>query len=156
MKKDQFEAIIKWQNETFGESTSLSKVKHLLKEVDELGIAITYSDENIRLEFADCLFLLFGAASKEGMTYDDICAAIDEKLEINKSRVWGKPDADGVVENLETCYIECISCNEEFDIWTMPTDDDDNHYCKECYAEISPVMKEVYDEMVNNGEIERE
>ena len=100
MKKKQFEEIIKWQDETFPEANSLSKVAHLEEEVDELGTSIFCGDKNIRLEFADCLFLLFGAAHKEGMTYEEICAAIDEKLKINRNRTWGKPNEKGVVNHV--------------------------------------------------------
>lgn len=57
---------------------------------------------------------------------------------------------------LETRYIECISCNEEFDIWSMKTDDSDNRYCAECWAELAPIMKADFDEMVENGEIDSE
>ena len=101
MTKEQFETITKWQNEKFPNATSLSKVAHLVQEVDELGIALTYSNENVRLEFADCLFLIFGAAHKEGMTYEDICNAVNEKFEINKNRKWGKPDKNGVVNHID-------------------------------------------------------
>ena len=104
MEKKQFEAITKWQDEKFKNATSLSKVAHLVQEVDELRIALTYSDENVRLEFADCLFLLFGAAHKEGMTYEDICNAINEKFEINKKRIWGKADKNGVVNHIRINY----------------------------------------------------
>jgi hypothetical protein len=36
------------------------------------------------------------------MTYEDICQAIQEKFEINKSRKWGKPDANRVVKHIKT------------------------------------------------------
>lgn len=45
--------------------------------------------------------LLFGAAASFGMTYKDICAAVDEKMAINRVRKWGKPDADGVVKHIK-------------------------------------------------------
>jgi hypothetical protein len=52
------------------------------------------------MEFADCFILLFGAAASDGMSYDDICKAIDEKMEINFNRKWGKPNNDGVVNHI--------------------------------------------------------
>lgn len=101
MKPEQFEQITKWQKETFGEATPLSKLAHLAQELTELGEAIHYNFSDKRLEFADCFFLLFGAAAADGMTYEDICDAISEKFEINKNRKWGKPDANGVVNHIK-------------------------------------------------------
>jgi hypothetical protein len=102
MKKKQFEQIAAWQKETFGQATAISKLNHLKKEVDELIIDIAIDSTEKRLEFADCFFLLFGAAAADGMTYEDICHAIEEKFEINKARKWGKPDENGVVEHVRT------------------------------------------------------
>lgn len=103
MKKDQFEAIAKWQKETFGQATAESKLFHLLQEIKELHTELLTDSEGSkkRLEFADCFFLLFGAAAADGMTYEDICNAIHEKFEINKARKWGKPDAQGVVNHIK-------------------------------------------------------
>lgn len=100
MTQEQFEAITKWQRETFGQATALSKLEHLKQEIEELIEAIKTNDQNKRHEFADCLILLFGAASSDGMTYEDICNAIAEKMEINYQRKWGKPDENGVVNHV--------------------------------------------------------
>lgn len=101
MTKQQFEEITQWQKETFGKATSLSKLSHLEQEIQELADAIVDNLPDKKLEFADCFFLLFGAAAADGMTYDDICNAISEKFEINKKRKWGKPNADGVVNHIK-------------------------------------------------------
>lgn len=103
MTPEQFEEITEWQKATFGQATTLSKLKHLSHEVIELFESVEYKfdDKDIRHEFADCFFLLFGAAAAHGMSYEDVCAAIDEKFEINKKRKWGKPDANGVVNHIE-------------------------------------------------------
>ena len=101
MTKEQFIAITQWQKETFGQATPLSKLAHLAEEVTELRLAIDFDKSDKKLEFADCFFLLFGAAAADGMSYEDVCAAIDEKFEINKKRKWGKPDANGVVNHIE-------------------------------------------------------
>lgn len=100
--KELFEKITKWQDETFGESTSLSKLSHLEQEIKELKADIKVLNIDFRLEFADCFFLLFGAAHKEGLSFEDICNALNEKLEINKKRSWGKPDEDGVVNHIKS------------------------------------------------------
>lgn len=101
MTKEQFEAITAWQKETFGQATATSKTEHLKQEVEELLFDILHNEPNRRLEFADCFLLLFGAAHADGMTYEDICAAIDEKMEINRARKWGKPDKNGVVNHIK-------------------------------------------------------
>ena len=107
MKKDTFETVVAWQKETFGKATAWSKLKHLEQELGELQEAITIdsvtqSDETekaMRHEFADCFFLLFGAAHACGLNYEDIDKLVNDKLEINRSRNWGEPDADGVVNH---------------------------------------------------------
>lgn len=102
MNKEQYISIVKWQDETFGKASGLSKINHLVDEIEELRIDITFgNNEDKRLEFADCFLLLFGAAASEGMSYEDIVNCIDEKMEINKKRKWGKPNANGVVNHIK-------------------------------------------------------
>ena len=36
MKKEQFESITQWQDETFKKATALSKMAHLSEEMEEL------------------------------------------------------------------------------------------------------------------------
>jgi len=100
MTKEQFEQITKWQNETFGKATAFSKIEHLKEEIEELAIDIAIDGHNKRLEYADCFLLLFGAAASDGMSYQDICAAIDEKMQINYTRKWGKPNEKGIVNHI--------------------------------------------------------
>jgi len=96
-----FIELTTWQKETFGQATALSKVHHLEEEVRELKDDLEHNNFlHKRLEFADCFLLLFGAANSDGMTYEDICNCIREKLEICKKRSWGKPDENGVVKHL--------------------------------------------------------
>lgn len=101
MKQEQFEAITQWQKETFKTATPLSMIAHLRQEVNELESDIQNHIDNRHLEYADCFILLFGAAFRDGMTYEDICAAINEKMVINRFRKWGEPDADGVVNHIK-------------------------------------------------------
>lgn len=102
MTKEQFEAISQWQNETFGQATALSKLSHLNQEIIELNTEIIGNTEHKKMEFADCFILLFGCAASDGMTYEDICKAIDDKMEINKKRTWGKPNENGVVNHIKS------------------------------------------------------
>lgn len=101
MREEQFNEVVKWQKKTFGKTTSLSKIAHLLEEIKELIDALKTNDPETHLEFADCFLLLFGCAAADGMTYADICVAVDEKMVINKKRTWGKPDKHGVVNHIK-------------------------------------------------------
>lgn len=104
MTKELFEEITQWQDTTFQKSTASSRAKHLKKEIEELikelerKPVIAVLSES---EFADCFFLLFGAAKAYGMTYEDIQQCIRKKFKINKDRTWGKPDENGVVEHVK-------------------------------------------------------
>lgn len=102
MTEQQFIDITAWQNKTFGQSTALAKMMHLKEEIDEVIIDLVDYNPAIRLEFADCMMLLFGAMAACGMTYQDVCKALDEKHQINLNRVWGKPDKNGVVHHIKT------------------------------------------------------
>lgn len=101
MTREQFEAITQWQRETFPGASPLSKIAHLKQEVEELRIDLAAGRPSRKSEFADCFMLLFGAAASDGMTYDDISACIDAKMEINKLRKWGTPDENGVVNHIK-------------------------------------------------------
>ncbi len=102
MTKEQFEEISAWQKKTFGEATALSKIAHLKEEITELEWDLCSPDSNARLEYADCFLLLFGSAAAHGMSYEDICNCIEEKMKINYKRKWGKPDRNGVVNHIKT------------------------------------------------------
>lgn len=99
MTEQQFNEINIWQQNTFKQSTALSKIAHLKEELAELEADLKNQSADRRLEFADCFFLLFGAAAADGMSYEAVCNAIQEKFKINKARKWGKPDANGVVKH---------------------------------------------------------
>lgn len=110
MTEQLFKEITTWQKETFGQATPISKLSHLSDEVLELkselnegqtGFISPEQDEKIKLEYADCFFLLFGSAAAYGMSFDDIVKCIQDKFEINKKRKWGKPDNNGVVNHIK-------------------------------------------------------
>ena len=102
MTKEMFEWITKWQRETFTQATAQTAANHLKSEVDELLHDVTWCKpkEQTVAEYADCFLLLFGSASLYGLSYDDICKAINDKMEINKERKWGKPNDQGFVEHI--------------------------------------------------------
>lgn len=101
MKKRQFYGITEWQNKTFGPATPLSKIAHLAEELQELVDDLKSDNKDKRLEFADCFILLFGAAASDGMSYQDICNCIDEKMSINYKRKWGIPKENGVINHIK-------------------------------------------------------
>lgn len=100
MNNKQFDEITQWQKETFGSATAMSKMNHLIEEIVELQDDLLVNAKDRRLEFADCFLLLFGCAAADGMSYDDICSCIDEKMEINRKRTWGKPQENGVIKHI--------------------------------------------------------
>lgn len=103
MTKEMFEEITKWQSEIFTKATAQSASCHLREEVNELVHDLTWGmgRERTVMEYADCFLLLFGSAKLFGLTYDDICNAINEKMEINKKRKWGEVNEQGYVKHIE-------------------------------------------------------
>jgi len=109
--------ISEWSDDQFGEGQRNPAIAyHLLKEVHELIEAIkvfqetnsivhvTKSEKALKVlffEYADCLMLLLDSASHMGLTADMLIDYAQQKLEINKSRKWGKPDENGVVEHID-------------------------------------------------------
>lgn len=87
-----FTDITAWQAVTFPHATPHSTTRHLLKEATEL-----HADPTDAEEMADVFLMLVAAANASGV---DLPAAIRAKLEKNKRRTWGAPDADGVVEHV--------------------------------------------------------
>jgi len=107
--KELQRVIAEWSRATFGgdeDRTETYRVgrrwgmwAHLMKEHKELLDALTAGDlKKIRNELADCTVLLFDMAEISGI---DIGEAMLEKLEVNKKRKWGKPDANGCVEHVD-------------------------------------------------------
>jgi hypothetical protein len=93
----------RWSDQTFGkqsiydEDAGVGAINHLRKEVGEL-----LDEMDDITEWADCLMLLLDGARRRGIDIDAIVDATWDKLEVNRQRKWGKPDADGVVEHVRT------------------------------------------------------
>lgn len=83
-------------DKTFGDSTPQSKAHHLAEEAMEAA-----ADPSDIIEWADCTILLLDAVRKAGFTTDDLYAAVQRKMEINKSRKWGDKDENGVVRHVK-------------------------------------------------------
>ena len=105
--------IAEWTTKTFPNQTSISKLHHLKKEVRELIEAIenNHEREGVEHEFSDCFMLLFDAARIEGMSLIDIINVMKRKFDINKQRIWGEPDENGVIHHIkEGEQNECTNC----------------------------------------------
>lgn len=103
MNLQLFNKVTIWQDATFPNANAYAKVKHLESEVKELLDAIANKEpiEDVKSEIADCILLIFGAAAKLGLSYENICMAIERKHEINILRKWGEPDENGVVNHIK-------------------------------------------------------
>jgi dATP/dGTP diphosphohydrolase len=91
-------AQAEWSQATFGtdnERDHIGPLKHLAKEAVEAQVRP--SDP---VEIADCLFLVFDAARRSGMTLDTLISVAEQKLLVNKFRKWQKPTDDNPVEHV--------------------------------------------------------
>lgn len=83
--------VAEWAAATFPRSDDHAKITHLKKEVAELGAHVCAE------EAADCFLILLHIANAHDF---DLAAAAREKFAALKTRAWGEPDADGVVEHV--------------------------------------------------------
>lgn len=92
---------LEWSLKNFPEATPRSsmlklqsEVKEVLKEIGTLEKLPDGDDGlgDLTEEYADCLMCLFDSAGRAGVSVEEIFEAFEEKLEINKSRVWKKND----------------------------------------------------------------
>lgn len=97
-----FERQRDWSHETFGPPSfkgPKGPLDHLKKEAGEAWDAFDEAFGNptkfdaAKVEIIDCLFLVFDAAHRAGMSYADISRIAMEKLRKNKARMW--PDWRG-------------------------------------------------------------
>lgn len=111
--------IAAWSDATFGNGQRNPAIAyHLKKEVDELIEALEKTnalacDESVgigefgrqikrtKMEFADCFMLLLDSAYHFGINTEGLINLAREKLRINKTRKWGNPDKNGVVEHIK-------------------------------------------------------
>ena len=112
--------IHKWADDTFGtERTSIAPLHHLQKEVEETIKAMKQGiRENTLIELADCFILILNASSKYRVTFAELLKVSRNKMEINKSRKWGKPDSNGVCEHIREVHPsteQSVEITEMFD-----------------------------------------
>ena len=90
-----------WSDATFGSGnptdpqSGLGSLAHLKEEVEEL-----IENPNDIEEWADVTMLLLDAARRRGFTAKQLLQWTLAKLEINKTREWGVPDAEGIVRHI--------------------------------------------------------
>lgn len=98
-----------WADDTFGvQRKVVSVLNHLKQEVPELiaelelkGEERNEDSQSVEDEFADCFILICNAAAKYGLSANQLLAVSERKMEVNKARKWGKPDANGVVNHVK-------------------------------------------------------
>lgn len=93
--EDLIEDVLNWQRATFTQRSAHSITAHLLKEAKEL-----HANPNDDEEWADVLLLAF-ALCDDGERRRDLAREVRRKLEVNKLRKWGEPDADGVIQHIK-------------------------------------------------------
>lgn len=101
-----FEKQQAWSYETFGPPSfkgPRGPLDHLKKEAQE---AYDEADpERQREEIVDCLFLVYDAAHRAGMSYLDLVRGAFAKLEKNQGRTWPDwrgTDPDKAIEHVRT------------------------------------------------------
>lgn len=98
--------VVEWADKTFPSVSVESCVAHLVRESKEARDAI-YSrldhpdDDHVKEEIADCFILIIQTAARFGMSFDNLMHVSRQKFEINKKRVWGDPDSEGIQSHLE-------------------------------------------------------
>jgi hypothetical protein len=108
--------IAEWSNRVFGDEQQRGPwgpLNHLRREVDEAQNALSrlaeaYDEESVpttldlefETELADCLILIFDVARRARMTAMSLVGTALEKMEVNRGRVMGEPDEEGVIEHL--------------------------------------------------------
>jgi len=98
-----------WSQQIFGldsERGPQGPIFHLEREIKEVIEAMDLhygtmeSIEEFQMELVDCFFLITDAARRSGLTYSQFMDLAFKKLEINKSRKWGKPTSNEPVEHI--------------------------------------------------------
>lgn len=97
-----------WVKVHFTESTSISSIKHLKTEIQELLDEIDsddpspLQDEGIPLlEYADCILCLLSSASLAGFNSEQITKALQNKASNNMYRRSWKSNGDGTYSHVK-------------------------------------------------------
>ena len=88
-----------WARKVFPDSTALSSLIHLEKEIREIKYDIQHGIRRPE-EYADALSCLFDSAGRQGITPEEIFQAADAKFLVNLSRTWVK-NSDGTYSHVK-------------------------------------------------------
>ncbi|MFY1040298.1 dATP/dGTP pyrophosphohydrolase domain-containing protein [Pantoea agglomerans] len=98
-----------WSQETFGDVGPVGPLKHLAKEAMEAAEA-----PDDLSEWADLQFLLWDAMRRGGITEDELNAAMELKLSVNKARNWPEPKDGEPREHLKANSEEAVQPEKDY------------------------------------------
>ena len=98
-----------WSQETFGDVGPVGPLKHLAKEAMEAAEA-----PDDLSEWADLQFLLWDAMRRAGITEDELNAAMELKLSVNKARNWPEPKDGEPREHLKANSEEAVQPEKDY------------------------------------------
>ncbi len=83
----------KWASNQFPNSTAISSLIGLKREIEEvieeINLESFYHDkERLAIEYADCLMYIIDSSRRSGIDEAELFMYFDKKLEINKKRDW--------------------------------------------------------------------
>jgi hypothetical protein len=99
------EAATEWAGGVFTRATTQSVVAHLGREAAELAEHPDDQEEmaDVAILAHQALAFVYWHADRRGIDLTDAVAA---KFAKNRSRRWGKPDSEGVVEHINDDHLE--------------------------------------------------
>jgi len=98
-----------WSQETFGDVGPVGPLKHLAKEAMEAAEA-----PDDLSEWADLQFLLWDAMRRAGITEEELNAAMELKLSVNKARSWPEPKDGEPREHLKSYSEEAVEPEKDY------------------------------------------
>ncbi|AVV37806.1 dATP/dGTP pyrophosphohydrolase domain-containing protein [Pantoea vagans] len=98
-----------WSQETFGDVGPVGPLKHLAKEAMEAAEA-----PDDLSEWADLQFLLWDAMRRAGITEEELNAAMELKLSVNKARNWPEPKDGEPREHLKADSQEAVQPEKDY------------------------------------------
>jgi|GEM_PF-469153 len=98
-----------WSQETFGDVGPVGPLKHLAKEAMEAAEA-----PDDLSEWADLQFLLWDAMRRAGITEEELNAAMELKLSVNKARDWPEPKDGEPREHLKADSQESVQPEKDY------------------------------------------
>ena len=98
-----------WSQEIFGDVGPIGPLKHLAKEAMEAAEA-----PDDLSEWADLQFLLWDAMRRAGITEEELNAAMELKLSVNKARNWPEPKDGEPREHLKADSLEAVQPEKDY------------------------------------------